>query len=177
MAARACTISLLIKAFRAVPTAPPRFNTVPTPPASTSYDPPPIQGQDRGEAGAKYLMQRVLHFAKGAPAVYQVGGPAFLFMLVGAKRAPTNGTRVVSPRAAPRRCACGFAPTTRSESFAFLPRQGAPLNSRSVRSHTNGNNFQRRRVLRPRIPQHARPSYAGLYVFRGACIAAFNLRN
>ncbi len=25
-------------------------------------------GQDRDEAGAKYLMQRVLHFANGAPA-------------------------------------------------------------------------------------------------------------
>lgn len=32
---------------------------------STPYDPPPIAGQDRDEAWAKYLMRRVLHFASG----------------------------------------------------------------------------------------------------------------
>jgi len=32
---------------------PPRYNTAPTPPASTSYDPPPIQGQDRDDTFAK----------------------------------------------------------------------------------------------------------------------------
>jgi len=55
----------------------------------------------------------------------------------GAKRAPTNGARVVSRqvRAAPRRCACGFAPMTRLKDFAFLPRQAAPLNSRFVMPH------------------------------------------
>ncbi len=46
-----------------LPTFPPRYNTAPKPPASTSYDPPPTQGQDRNEACAKYLMRRVLHFA------------------------------------------------------------------------------------------------------------------
>ena len=34
-----------------------------------------------------------------------------------------------------QRCACGFASMTRSESFAILPRQGAPINSRSVGRH------------------------------------------
>ena len=41
--------------------------------------PQPIPGQDRDEAGAKYLMRRVLFFANGVPAVYQ--DPAFHFML------------------------------------------------------------------------------------------------
>ncbi len=43
--------------------------------------PQPIPGQDRDEAGAKYLMRRVLDFANGAPAVYQDDGSAFHFML------------------------------------------------------------------------------------------------
>ena len=43
--------------------------------------PQPIPRQDRDEAGAKYLMRRVLLFANGAPAVYQDDGSAFHFML------------------------------------------------------------------------------------------------
>lgn len=40
-----------------------------------------VFGAGGDEAGAKYLMRRVLHFANGAPAVYQYGGSAFHFML------------------------------------------------------------------------------------------------
>ncbi|MGH8468504.1 MAG: hypothetical protein ACREX3_01370 [Gammaproteobacteria bacterium] len=58
--------------LRAVPDCialtPPRYNTAPKPPASTSYDPPSIPGQDRDEACAKYLMRRMLHFASGLAA-------------------------------------------------------------------------------------------------------------
>ncbi len=43
---------------------------------------------------------------------------------------PPNNTLNQTPKQP--RCACGFAPMTRSESCAFLPRQGPPLNSRSV---------------------------------------------
>jgi len=68
----------------------------------------------------------------------------------GAKRAPTNGARVVSPQVV-RRCApsnsrsSGTAalrlrlrPMTRSKDSVFPPRQGAPLNSRSVRPKRQG---------------------------------------
>ncbi|MGH8532282.1 MAG: hypothetical protein ACREV1_05985 [Gammaproteobacteria bacterium] len=54
---------------------------LPTPPASTSYDPPPISGQDRDEACPKYLMRRVLHFPSGPTAAYRDDGSAFHFML------------------------------------------------------------------------------------------------
>lgn len=43
----------------------------------------PIPGQDRDEAGAKYFMPRVLHFANGVPAVYRDDGSAFHFMVGG----------------------------------------------------------------------------------------------
>ena len=45
--------------------------------------PQPIPGQDRDEAGAKYLMRRVLDVANGAFPVYQDDGSAFHFMLAG----------------------------------------------------------------------------------------------
>lgn len=78
---RAPLHTCLVKAFRALPKPPPQHNTAPTrgPPQPPTIS-QPIAG-DRDDAGAKYLMRRVLDSVNAAPAVYRDGGSAFHFML------------------------------------------------------------------------------------------------
>ncbi len=88
-------IPFIVKALSALPT--PRQDIIrrrggaPQPPTVSQ----PIPGQDRDEAGAKCLTRRVLHFANGAPAVYQDDGSAFHFMLGFKKHQSRNSKSIV----------------------------------------------------------------------------------
>jgi hypothetical protein len=64
-----CTIPFAFKALLASPALPPRYNTAPTQPASIPYTLQPIPKQARDEAGAKYLMRRVLSLFREPVAV------------------------------------------------------------------------------------------------------------